>query len=104
MTPVFSYMCKVAFDKAKRDKALRAVDTARPYFQKGLGGIGAGLWMGANINRLSRAAAVAGAPPKRALSITLAVIGAGLGVGDEKLRRLAREAKYRTVLKETRKG
>jgi hypothetical protein len=102
MNPVFSYICKTAFDRAKRDKALRTVDTVKPYFEKGLAGMGAGLWIGTNINKLRTVAAAAGAPPQRALPIALAVIGAGLGLGDEKLRHLAREAKYRTVLKETR--
>jgi hypothetical protein len=105
MSPVFTYLCKVAADKGRRDKALRTIDSTRPYLQKGVAGAAGGLWAGSNINKLRRAAQAAetaGATPRRGLPIALAVLGAALGLGDEKLRRLAHEAKYRSVLKQTR--
>ena len=100
MSPVFSYLCKVASEKTRRDRALRAIDQARPYVQKGVGGAAGGLWFGANINKLRRTAEQSG--PRRGVPLALAALGAALGLGDEKLRRLAREAKYKNVLKETR--
>ena len=105
MNPFFSYLCKTAFDKAKRDHALRAIDTARPYAQKGVGGAMAGLWLGSSVAKLRRVAQAVehqGVPAGRKTSVALAALGAAFGLSDEKLRRLAREAKYRHVLKETR--
>jgi hypothetical protein len=105
---------KLALEQGRRERALSALDTARPYAQKGLAGGITGLWTGMNINKLRRppprASRTVRVPrvtgvrgPRKGLPIALAALGALLGMGDEQLHRLARQAKYRSILKETRR-
>jgi len=89
---------KLALEHGKQERALSAVDTARPYAQKALGGSITGLWTGMNVNKLRGVG-----PGHRALPIALAALGGILGISDEQLRRMARHPKYKTVLKETRR-
>jgi hypothetical protein len=92
---------KLALEQSGRERALSTVDVARPFVQKGLAGGLTGLWSGLNINKLR--AAAEGAGPQRKLPLALAAVGALLGLGDEQLRRMARQRKYQSVLKETRR-
>lgn len=93
-------LLKIALSQDKGDAALAKVDNARPYVEKGLAGAGGGLWAGQTIDKL-RAASKNG-KPRKGLPVGLALLGVSMGVGQEKLRRMAHQAHYRTILKQTR--
>lgn len=97
---MLQYLVKLALQQDKRDAALAKVDNARPYVEKGLAGAGGGIWAGQAVEKL-RAPHPSGTP-RKGLPLGLALLGVSMGVGQEKLRRMAQQAHYRSILKQTR--
>lgn len=97
---MLGYLLKIALQEDKRDAALAKVDNARPYVEKGLAGAGGGIWAGQAIEKLRKQPSSGN--PRKGLSLGLALLGVSMGVGQEKLRRMAHQAHYRTILKQTR--
>lgn len=97
---MLTYLLKLALQQDKRDAALAKIDNARPYVEKGMAGAGGGIWAGQAIEKL-RKPTFSGAP-RKGVPLGLALLGVSMGVGQEKLRRMAQQAHYRTILKQTR--
>jgi hypothetical protein len=97
---VFEHLIKLALSEEKRDALLSKVDNARPWVGKSLAGAGGGLWAGQMLDKLRTAPQ---GKPRKGLPLGLALVGMSMGVGQEKLRRMAQQGHYRGILKETRK-
>ena len=98
---MLGYLLKIALSQDKGDAALAKIDNARPYAEKrALAGAGGGIWAGQMIEKLRKPAASGN--PRKGLPLGLALLGVSMGVGQEMLRRMAQQAHYRTILKQTR--
>lgn len=97
---MLGYLLKIALSQDKSDAALAKVDNARPYVGKALAGAGGGIWAGQMVEKLRKPAASGN--PRKGLPLGLALLGVSMGLGQEKLRRMAQQAHYRTILKQTR--
>jgi hypothetical protein len=97
---MLAYLVKLALPQERSDAALAKVDNARPYVEKGLAGAGGGMWAGQMVEKLRKQPHSGN--PRKGLPLGLALLGVSMGVGQEKLRRMAQQAHYRTILKQTR--